>query len=416
MSVFVDEVVVFVRAGRGGDGAVSFHREKFRPKGGPDGGNGGRGGDVILEVSDDVFDLSSLARHPHHRAEDGGRGHGDKRRGRDGADLVLPVPEGTVVREERGPVADLVGRGARAVVARGGRGGRGNAAMASSRNRAPRTAEHGEAGEEHRLELELRLVADVGLVGLPNAGKSTLLSRLTAARPRVAAYPFTTLTPNLGVAGSDDERVVVADVPGLVEGAHAGKGLGDRFLRHVSRCRALVYVVDLAASDPVMDLTTVRKEVDAFAPDLVAVPSIVAATKRDLLEADEVAPRTAALEEHGEVLPVSGVTGQGIEALAERVARLAGEAPQPARQAHVVIRPGRERFVVRRAGERFEVEGRQVERWVQETDLEDPGQVVRLQDRLRKAGVDRRLAEMGASRGDEVIIGGRAFEYIPEAE
>src|ERR671915_1739978 len=243
---FVDEAVLFVRAGRGGDGAVSFHREKYKPKGGPDGGDGGRGGDVVLEVSPEVFDLAWLASHPHQRAADGGRGQGNNRTGADGEDLVLRVPEGTLVRDERGPVADLVGPGARVVAAAGGRGGRGNASLASARDRLPPGAERGDPGEEHRLELELRLVADVGLVGLPNAGKSTLLSWLTAARPRVADYPFTTLTPNLGVAG-DEPRFVLADVPGLVEGAHEGRGLGHRFLRHISRCRGLVFVVDASA-------------------------------------------------------------------------------------------------------------------------------------------------------------------------
>jgi GTP-binding protein len=393
---------------------ASFHREKYRPRGGPDGGSGGRGGDVILEVSPDVFDLASLARNPHLRAAPGTRGEGDRRQGADGADLVVPVPDGTVVRDERGLVADLVGPGARAVVARGGRGGRGNAALASPRNRAPRTAERGEAGEEHRLEIELRMVADVGLVGLPNAGKSTLLSRLTAARPRVADYPFTTLTPNLGVAGGDGERYVLADVPGLVEGAHAGKGLGHRFLRHVSRCRVLAYVVDLAAENPARDLSTVRREVEAFDPELAARPWIVAGTKADLVLADDAERTRAELAREGETLLVSGRTGDGVEALDRRLAELVAETEAPAGQARVVLRPGRDPFVVRRSGGRYEVEGRQVERWVREADLEDPRQVARLQDRLRKAGVERKLAEVGARRGDEVLIAGQPFEFLPE--
>ena len=412
MSGFVDEAVVFARGGRGGNGAASFHREKFRPMGGPDGGNGGRGGDVVFEVSGDVFDLSSLAKAPHLRAPDGTHGQGNNRHGRDGEDLVVRVPDGTVVRDERGLVADLVGAGARAVVARGGRGGRGNAAFASQRNRAPRTAERGEAGEEHRLEVELRLVADVGLVGLPNAGKSTLLAKLTAARPKVADYPFTTITPNLGVAGGD-RRFVVADVPGLIEGAHRGRGLGDRFLRHVSRCRALAYVVDVGADDPVADLATVRAEVEAYDPDLAGRPWVVVATKSDLVDPDEMGRRTEALRAVGETVAVSGVTGDGIEALAARLSELTATESEP-RRPHVVLRPGREPFTVRRAGERFEVHGRDVERWVSETDLEDPRQVARLQDRLRKAGVEKRLAEVGARRGDEVTIAGRPFEFLPD--
>ena len=414
MSGFVDEAAISVRAGRGGDGAATFHREKYRPKGGPDGGDGGRGGDVVLQVSPDVFDLSYLARHPHQRAENGGPGQGNNRSGRDGRDLVLEVPDGTVVRDERGPVADLVGPGARAVVAGGGRGGRGNASLASSRNRTPRNAERGESGEEHRVELELRLVADVGLAGLPNAGKSTLLSRLTAARPKVADYPFTTLSPNLGVAGDDEERYVVADVPGLVEGAHEGRGLGHRFLRHVSRCRVLAYVVDLSSEDPVADLAAVRAEVEAFDEDLAARPHLVVATKRDLVAPEDLERRVAGLRAAGEVVVVSGVTGEGVDLLAERLSDLVAKAEAPDRTPHVVLRPGREPFVVRRRADRFVVEGPSVERWVAETDLEDPGEVVRLQDRLRRAGVERRLADAGARRGDEVLIGGRAFEFIPE--
>jgi GTPase len=404
---FVDEAVMFARAGRGGNGAASFHREAHVPRGGPDGGDGGKGGDVVLEVSEDVYDLSWFARHPHQRAPDGGPGQGSNKRGSDGRDLVLRVPDGTVVRDERGPVADLVGPGSRAVVARGGRGGRGNAALTSSRNRAPREAEPGEAGEERRLELELRLVADVALVGPPNAGKSTLLSRLTAARPKVADYPFTTLSPNLGVAGGDGDRFVVADVPGLVAEAHRGKGLGDRFLRHVTRCRVLAYVVDAAARDPAADLRTVRAEVEAYDTELGRRPAVVVVTKTDLVDR---APRLAE-----EQLEVSGLTGAGVDELADHLARLAAAAPSPGPEPRVVLRPGREAFTVRPVGDRrFRVEGRTVERWVRQTDLEDPRQVIDLQDRLRKAGVEKRLEQEGAREGDEVEIAGRAFQYFPE--
>jgi GTP-binding protein len=402
---FVDEAVVAVRAGRGGDGAASFRREAHTPRGGPDGGDGGGGGDVVLEVSSDVYDLSWLADHPHQRAEDGGRGQGSNKHGKDGADLVLRVPDGTVVSEERGFVADLVGEGTRAVVARGGRGGRGNAALASSRNRAPKVAEHGELGEEHRLELEIRLVADVGLVGLPNAGKSTLLSKLTAARPKIADYPFTTLSPNLGVV--EGARFVMADVPGLIEGAHRGKGLGDRFLRHVSRCRVLAYVVDAAADDPAGDLATVRAEVEAYDADLATRPSVVVVAKVDLVD------RAPALDP-GQV-EVSAVSGAGIDDVAARLADLVAAAPAPTTQGRVVLRPARETFAVRRVADgRFRVEGRTVERWVRDADLEDPRQVVDLQGRLRKAGVERRLEQEGARLGDEVVIAGRTFEFYPE--
>lgn len=412
---FVDETVLFVRGGRGGDGAVSFHREKYKPRGGPDGGDGGRGGSVVLEVSPEVFDLRWLAKHPHQRASDGGPGQGNDRRGADGEDLVLRVPDGTVVRDERGLVADLVGAGNRVVVAAGGRRGRGNGSLVSVRNRLPRVAEPGESGEEHRLGLELRLVADAGLVGLPNAGKSTLLSRLTAARPKVAPYPFTTLSPNLGVAGDEERRVVVADVPGLIEGAHQGKGLGDRFLRHISRCRALVYVVDLAGDDPASDLSVVRRELEAHDPDLASRPFLVAATKSDLLHPNQVETRATPLRDAGETVVVSGETGEGVDRLAGRMAALVAAAPRVEREPYVVLRPGREPFTIRREGERFRVEGPLVERWVAETDFEDEGAVSRLQDRLRGHGVERRLEDMGARRGDEVVIGAQSFLFIPEA-
>ena len=409
MATFVDEAVIAARGGRGGDGSASFRREAHVPRGGPDGGDGGKGGDVILVVSADVYDLSWLALHPHQRGGDGQPGRSAKRRGADGDDLVLRVPDGTVVADERGPVADLVGPGAKVAVALGGRGGRGNASLASARDRAPKTAEPGELGEEHRVELELRLVADIGLVGLPNAGKSTLLSRLTSARPKVADYPFTTLAPNLGVADEDERRLVLADVPGLIEGAHRGKGLGHRFLRHVSRCRVLAYVVDASSPDPAADLATVRTEVAAFDPELARRPSVVAVTKADLVEAP---PKVDA-----DQVTVSGVTGQGIGDLAERLASLTAAAPPPEGRASVVLRPGREAFIVRKLGDgRYRVEGRTVERWVRDADLEDPREVLELQGRLRRLGVERRLEAEGARRGDEVLIAGRPFEYIPETE
>jgi len=408
--MFVDEVRLFVWGGEGGAGAVSTRREPYTPRGGPDGGDGGRGGDLILRVDPSVFDLSQYADHPHQRAANGGPGSGNNRKGADGADLVLPVPEGTVVRDERGMVADLVGAGASVVVARGGRGGRGNASLASARNRVPRTAERGEPGEERRLELELRLVADVALVGAPNAGKSTLLAALTAARPKIAPYPFTTLTPNLGVAG-DGERFVMADVPGLIEGAHLGRGLGLTFLRHVSRSRLLLYVVDLSG-DPAADLAMVRSEVAAFDPELARRRSLVVGTKVDLL------PQPPANLPRGIDLAVSAVRGDGVprlEALIlQGVAEARAEAPPPA--PFVVLRPGRDPFVVKREGPRFRVSGPRVERWVAEADMEDPGEVTDLQRRLVRAGVERRLAEAGARRGDEVVIGDTTFSFVPEED
>jgi GTP-binding protein len=412
---FLDECVLYVTSGRGGDGSASMHSEPYKPWGGPDGGSGGNGGSVVLEVAPGVHDLSFLGDHPHQRAESGRPGRSTKRDGATGQDLVLPVPDGTVVFDDEGLVADLVGEGSRAVIAQGGRGGRGNSHLASGRNRAPKVAEPGESAEERTVRLELRTVADVGLVGLPNAGKSTLLSRLTAARPKIADYPFTTLTPNLGVAGGDAERFVVADVPGLIEGASAGKGLGHRFLRHVVRCRALVLVVDLSAPDPAADLATLRAELAAYDDELARRPAVVVGTKADLV--DDALAVAATIGD--DVAVISSMTGEGVEPLIERLGLLAHEAAaaEPPRRPTVVLRPGRPRFTVsRRDDGGWEVRGRSIERAVLETDLDDERQVAKLQARLKKEGVDRRLARMGAKGGDDVHIRGRVFEYVPDEE
>jgi GTP-binding protein len=408
---FVDESTLFVRAGRGGNGSASLRSEPYTPRGGPDGGNGGRGGDVVLRVSGRVRDLAWLADHPHQAAGDGAAGRSSNRSGADGGDLVLDVPDGTVVADEEGLLADLVGEGSHAVVARGGRGGRGNAALAGPRNKVPRNAEPGETGEEKRLRLEVRTVADVGLVGLPNAGKSTLLAVITAARPKVADYPFTTLSPNLGVA-EGEPRAVVADIPGLIEGAARGKGLGHRFLRHIVRCRALVLVVDLSGADPPADLATLREELRAYDASLAERRSIVVGSKADLVADADAAAR--ALEVGA--IAVSAVDGSGLDELRARLERLVAEAiaDEPERRSHVVLRPARPAFTVRRDGHRFVVEGRNVERWVRDTDLDDERQVTDLQKRLVRAGVEKKLAAAGARRGDDVLIGGHVFEFLPE--
>ena len=409
---FVDEVDVEVRAGRGGDGSAAMRSEPYKPKGGPEGGDGGRGGDVVFRATRNLHDLAWFADHPHLRAEPGTPGARARRDGGNGKDLVVPVPDGTVVFDEQGLVADLVGEGAEAVVAKGGRGGRGNTRFAGPKNRVPRTAEAGEEGEERRLHVELRTVADLGLVGLPNAGKSTLLAKLTAATPKIADYPFTTLTPNLGVAEAGDDRFVVADIPGLVEGAHEGKGLGHRFLRHITRCRALVIVVDLSSQDAPSDLETVRAELRAYDPELAERPSLVVGTKVDLVED----PAGAADAIRG--LPVSAVTGEGLELLATQLEQLSrqGAAQLPPRAPYVVLRPGRARFTISRESGGWRVVGRNVERWVHETDLDDERALVALQRRLIKEGVERQLAKAGARRGDEIRISDRTFEFLPEVD
>jgi GTP-binding protein len=317
--MLVDLARIEVEAGRGGAGCVSFRREKFVPRGGPDGGNGGRGGSVVLRVDPHVRTLLDCREQHRYRAASGRAGSGNNRTGRDGDDLEIRLPPGTVVRDvERGEVlADLVGPGEAFVAARGGRGGRGNAVFATSTNQTPRRADPGEPGERRTLELELKLIADVGLVGPPNAGKSTLLARVTRARPKIAPYPFTTLEPHLGIVRLDEERsFVVADLPGLIAGAHEGRGLGLRFLRHVERTRVLAMLVDAAAPEPAADLAAVRGELRAYSEALAALPSIVVLTKSDLLPAED---RAAAAAAAGipEARVVSAHSGEGVRELLE---------------------------------------------------------------------------------------------------
>jgi len=331
--MFVDEVDIRVSAGDGGRGCVSFRREKFVPRGGPNGGDGGHGGSVYLVASPHLNTLVSFRFHPEYRAERGEHGQGSNRTGRQGADLVLEVPVGTVVFDASDPnaglqlMADLTELGQRALVARGGRGGRGNARFVTSTNRAPRRAEPGEPGEARRLCLQLKLLADVGLVGFPNAGKSTLIARVSSARPKVADYPFTTLTPHLGVVTlSDDRSFVVADVPGLIEGAHAGHGLGHRFLRHVERTKVLVYVIDVSEAsgrDPVEDYDTLRRELRLFEPSLLTRPQLAVANKIDVLaDASRLAALAARVAD--QAIPISAIsaaTGEGVPALLEAIWR-----------------------------------------------------------------------------------------------
>jgi GTP-binding protein len=327
--MFVDRVKVFVRAGSGGRGCVSFRREAFVPRGGPSGGNGGRGGDVYLVAASDQNTLLPLRFNSEFRAERGGHGGSNNRTGRDGEPLFIDVPPGTIAFDEsiNESIGEVTSEGDRLLVAKGGRGGRGNRAFLSNRNRAPREAETGEPGQERFLRLELRLLADVGLLGCPNAGKSTLLSRLSAARPRIDAFPFTTLTPVLGVVEEADQVFVMADIPGIIEGAHRGQGLGLRFLRHVERTRVLLHVVDASGTsgrDAASDLRTVLDEVRAYDPALADRPQIVAASKRDIVK--EPDPLPALAREAGriglEVTPISAVTGAGLPQLTRRLSEL----------------------------------------------------------------------------------------------
>ena len=416
---FVDEVRVNVRGGDGGHGAASFLREKFRPKGGPNGGNGGDGGSVILRVTHGVATLSELGHHPHQRADRGAHGQGSNRHGAAGADRIIAVPPGTLVRDADGGIlADLTDEGASFVAARGGRGGRGNASLASARRRAPAFAERGEAGEERWLVLELRLLADVGLVGLPNAGKSSLISKLSAARPKVAAYPFTTLTPSLGVAEAGGNRFVVADVPGLVEGAAEGRGLGLAFLRHLKRCRVLCYVVDLADEEPADTLRILRGEIAAYDGDLAARPALVAGNKVDLPEARERVADAEAAALPAAFLAVSALTGDGIDALADALAAAVERerAERPADEAPVMlrIRPESASVEVRRENGAYRVVSSRAEQLIARYDLTNPDAVRYVQERLVSLGVEDALARAGAREGDEVRIGEQAFDFTPE--
>ena len=418
MTTFVDRVVLHVAAGAGGHGCTSIHREKFKPLGGPDGGNGGRGGDVTLVVDPDVTTLLDYHRSPHRHATSGRPGQGSLRHGANGADLVLPVPSGTVVSTADGTVlADLVGAGASFVVAHGGHGGLGNAALASPRRKAPGFALLGEPGEARDVVLELKTVADVALVGYPSAGKSSLIAALSAARPKIADYPFTTLVPNLGVVEAGDVRFTAADVPGLIPGASEGKGLGLEFLRHVERCSALVHVLDCATlepgRDPISDLDVIEAELAAYGAGLEDRPRIVALNKVDVPEARDLAELVApALLERGlEVVEVSAATHEGLRELAFAMARLVEQAraaaPEP-EATRIVLRPvavDDAGFTVTREPDRFRVRGAKPERWVRQTDFANDEAVGYLADRLNRLGVEEALVAQGATPGVEVVIG-----------
>ena len=422
---FVDRVVVHASAGDGGHGCTSVHREKFKPLGGPDGGNGGRGGDVILVVDPNVTTLLDFHFHPHQKATSGKPGAGSHRDGATGSDLVLPVPDGTVVKSATGDVLeDLVGNGSRYVVARGGRGGRGNASLASVKRKAPGFAELGEPGETVDVVLELKTVADVGLVGFPSAGKSSLISVLSAARPKIADYPFTTLVPNLGVVTVGDVVFTIADVPGLIPGASQGKGLGLEFLRHIERTKLLVHVLDTATMDPgrdpLSDIDALEAELSAYG-GLEDRPRVVVLNKIDVPDGRELAEMVrSSLEERGlEVFAVSAVTHEGLDALKYGLARLVAErrAAEPAPEAtRIVLRPRAvddRGFELTREGDEFVVTGEKPERWVRQTNFDNDEAVGYLADRLKRIGVEDKLLELGAEPGDTVRIGTWEFDWEP---
>ncbi len=420
-SLFFDEATINVKSGDGGNGLVSFRREKFVPRGGPAGGNGGNGGDVILRADKSLNTLLAFKHQVHFKADRGGHGGSTNKQGRTGEDCIIPVPAGTAVylRESGEQVADLILDGQAAVVARGGRGGRGNAAFKSSTNQVPRVAERGEPGEELWLRLELKLIADVGTVGVPNAGKSTLLSVVSRAKPKIADYPFTTLTPNLGVVVVDHRDFVLADIPGLIEGAHAGIGLGHQFLRHIERTRMVIHLLNGLSPDPIGDFDAINAELDLFNPLLADKPQIVVLNKIDQPEAVELWPRIKAeLKERGvaEPMAISALTGEGVLPLLRRVMALLDELPEPASLADepVIYRPDidEDYFEIEREGTerapgraRWRVSGVRIERAAAMTNWDYYESGLRFQRILDVMGISKALTKAGVEDGDTVAIG-----------
>jgi GTP-binding protein len=437
MSGFVDEAQIHVKAGDGGAGSVSFRREAHVAKGGPDGGDGGRGGDVWLVADRNVASLYGFRDHPHRRADNGTHGSGKGRHGKGAVDLEVPVPTGTVVRDQEGAIiADLANEGDRWLAGRGGQGGRGNARFLSNRRRAPSFAEQAELGEERWLDLELKLMADVALVGFPNAGKSTLISRISAAKPKIANYPFTTLEPHLGVVRFDEHEIVVADIPGLIEGASEGRGLGHQFLRHIERARVLVILVDLAAEDgrsPAEQERILLQELSRYRPELAQRPRVVVGSKIDAVaggfpvlagEGDAVAVEvadgdviTSLLLAGGPELTISALTGEGLRPLLGRLSSLVAEAraaqPRPVR--FVVHRPAPGGIQVEPDPDGgWVVLGRAATRAVALSDIGDVDALAYAQGRLKSLGVEKALHRAGARPGDRVRIGGFEFDYEPD--
>ncbi len=424
---FVDTVTLHVAGGAGGHGAASVHREKFKPLGGPDGGNGGNGGDITLRVAADVTTLVDFYREPHRKAGRGANGEGGHRNGANGESIVLKVPDGTLVRDEYGnEIADLVGPGTELVIAAGGRGGLGNAALASKRRKAPGFALKGEPGEERTITLELKVVADIGLVGYPSAGKSSLIAAISRARPKIADYPFTTLVPNLGVVQAGETTFTVADVPGLIEGASEGKGLGHDFLRHIERCAAIVHVIDCATMepgrDPVHDLDVMEAELSAYG-GLEDRPRLVALNKIDVPDAREIAQFVKKeIEDRGlQVFEISTASHEGLKELNFAMAQIVKEtrAATPVREVtRIVLRPGvsDDSFQVKKIGEQWWVSGTKPERWVKQTDFNNDEAVGFLADRLNGLGVEDKLLAMGAEPGEDVVIGDVVFDFQPQMQ
>ncbi|MEA3459457.1 MAG: GTPase ObgE [Chloroflexota bacterium] len=417
--MFFDEARIYIKSGDGGNGCVSFRREKYVPRGGPDGGNGGKGGDVYLVATSYLNTLVRFKKRSHFKAGRGEYGRGKNQTGKQGDDLLIEVPQGTVIRDvETGELlADLMEEGQRILVARGGRGGRGNAVFATATHQAPRLAERGEPGEERWLDLELKLIADVGIVGAPNAGKSTLLAAVSAARPKIAEYPFTTLEPCLGVVALDEETsFVMADIPGLIEGAHRGKGLGHKFLRHVERTRLLIHLLDGAAADPLADYQDVSQELALFSEKLAAKPRLVVLNKMDLPQAREIWPSVEeTIAEWGqEAMSISALTGEGVREILWRVAEMLKGLPrEEAIPSEVkVFRPlEEEAFTITRENGAWRVRGARVERIAAMTNWGLEEAVLRFQRITEAMGIKDALKEAGVRAGDTIYIGDVELEW-----
>jgi len=426
---FVDLTRIIIKAGRGGNGCLSFHREKFMPKGGPDGADGGKGGDIVLEAVGGLVTLADFEYNKRFQAGHAGHGKGSMQTGKMGEDITIFLPCGTVVRDdEMGTlIADLVEPGQRFVAAKGGRGGRGNAHFASSVRRAPRFAEKGDMGEEKTLLLELKLIADVGLVGFPNAGKSSLLAAISGAKPKIAGYPFTTLSPNLGVLAVDDQQIVVADLPGLIEGAHDNKGLGLHFLRHVERTRVLIHVVDLADGDVVEKLEIVRREFKAYGADLLARPYMIVGNKTDLPGSEESALLLGQEADRisRKCLMVSAKEGDGIKKLIEEIVEMVRLHPRPSGTVSLVEPPMAPQRLKRRGplpvkiieltdNSGFRISHANLEKAVARIDFEQDDALIKLARLLKRLKVEEALEEAGVMEGDKVYIGEVEFDFQPD--
>ena len=425
--MFVDRVKIEVRAGKGGNGAISFRREKYIPKGGPNGGDGGKGGDIIIEADDKIGTLIDLYNHPHQRAKNGEKGQESNKKGKNGEDLFIKVPLGTEIEDVDNStiLSDLIENGQRIIVARGGRGGQGNFRFKSSIRRSPKFAQKGEPGEEKKLYLSLKIIADVGLVGYPNAGKSTLLSRISAAKPKIADYPFTTLSPNLGVVSVDEVKsFMVADIPGLIEGAHQGTGLGDKFLKHIERTRIILHIVDgslLKKEDPLYSFRAINKELNNFSEKLTKKPQLIAINKCDLLSVKEniVYFKDVFHKKGYQIFLISALTGEGLNQLIHSLSILLDELKLKEKEIITEVFPKEgvvykfiPRYVINKKGDLYEVSGAEIVRIVAMTNFDNEEAISYFQKIIKKIGLEKALIKKGIKQGDQVKIKEIIFTFL----